>query len=60
MAAAEIRAITNTEESPQITKLRQTATTNLKYQKIKSYITFLQHHHQLQWRRQEIEYGGLK
>ena len=39
MSAAEIRAITSTEEPLRITKLRQVANNNPEYQKLKSYIT---------------------
>ena len=39
MSAAEIRAITSTEEPLCITKLHKVADNDLEYQKLKSYIT---------------------
>ena len=39
MSAAEIRAITSTEESLRVTELRKVADNDPEYQKLKSYIT---------------------
>ena len=39
LSAAEIRAVTSTEESLRLTKIRKAADNDLEYQKLKSYIT---------------------